>query len=207
MLNNISTRCLVAIAILTASTSAISREISWSYIQGEYASITNSSLNEDIDGDGLGIFGSFGITPNIALGAGYSGTSYDRYQGIDVDTSSLTFGVNVHTLIAPTTSIFGSFEVLKAKYEATDGFNTIDDDDTGNIIGVGLRHMATEAIELDIGFSRTDVFEDKSNTLGLGARFYLTGPRRSKVNKISFGVGYSTGDDVDAFLFNLRIDI
>lgn len=200
MLNNVSIRSLLALAILTASTSVISKEISWSYVEGTYASITDSSLSEDIDGDGLGIFGSFAITPNIALGAGYSGTSYDTFRGVDVDTSSLTFGVNIHTSVAQGTDIHGFFKVLKAKVEATDGFTTIDDDDTGNVIGVGLRHMATDAIEVNIGFSRTDVFEDTSNTFGLGARFYAN-------EKISFGIGYSTGDDVDAFLFNLRLDI
>ena len=200
MLKSFSQHSVLAIAILTASTNVISKEISWSYIEGGYASVTDSSLNEDIDGDVLGVFGSFAITPNIALGVGYDGTSYDTYQGIDLDTTSLTFGVNVHGLVAPGTAIYGSFEVLKAEFEATDGFDTIDDDDTGNIIGVGLRHMATDSIELDIGLSRTDVFDDTSNTFGLGARFYAN-------EQISFGIGYSTGDDVDALVFTLRVGI
>ena len=200
MKKNTNLVIILASAILTASTSVISKEISWDYIEGTYASVTDSSLSEDIDGDGLGIVGSFGITPNVALGAGYSATSYDTYQGVDIDMTSLKFGVNVHGLIAPGTAIHGSFSVLKVKGEATDGINTFEDDDTGNVIGIGLRHMATDAIELDIGLSRTDVFDDKSNTFGLGARFYAN-------EKISFGLGYSTGDDVDAFLFNLRIDI
>lgn len=200
MLNNFSKSGLLAIAILTASTSVISKEISWSYIEGTYASVTDSSLAEDIDGDGLGVFGSFAITPNIALGAGYSATSFDTYRGVDVDTSSLTFGVNVHGLVAPGTAIHGFFDVLKVNAEATDGITTIDDDDTGNVIGIGLRHMATDAIEIDIGLSRTDVFDDTSNTFGLGARFYAN-------EKISFGIGYATGDDVDSLLLNLRVDI
>lgn len=200
MINSYIQRSILAAAILTASSGAISREISWSYVEGSYASITDSSLNEDIDGDALGIFGSFAITPNIALGAGLSGTSYDRYQGIELDTSSLTFGVNVHTLIAPSTSIYAFFDVLRAGYEVSDGFNTFDENDTGNIIGAGLRHMATDTIEINIGMSRTDVFDDTSNTFGLGARFYAN-------EKISFGIGYATGDDVDALSLNLRLDI
>lgn len=60
--------------------------------------------------------------------------------------------------------------------------------------------MATETIELEVGFSRTDVFDDTENTFGLGARFYIN-------DKFSLGAGYSTEDDVDTLLLNARINI
>ena len=87
-----------------------------------------------------------------------------------------------------------------ADIEASDGFTTVSDDDTGNIIGFGLRHMATDVVELNVSFSRVDVFDDTSNTFGFGARFYAN-------EKFSFGIGYATGDDVDALLLNARINI
>ena len=90
--------------------------------------------------------------------------------------------------------------MLKAEVEATDGFTTIDDDDTGNVISIGLRHMATDAVELDIGLSRVDVFDDTENSYRFGARFYAN-------EKVSLGIGYSTSSDADALSLNIRIDI
>jgi hypothetical protein len=62
-----------------------------------------------------------------------------------------------------------------------------------------LRHLVTDIVELDFGFSRVDVFDDTGNTFALGARFYAS-------QNVSLGIGYSTGDDVDAILFNGRVD-
>lgn len=191
-----------AAIILAASTNAISREISYDYIQGTYASSTidTGTTSGDIDANGFGVSGSFSITPNVAFTAGFGATSFDRFLGIDIDTTELTFGVTAHTSIAPGTDISGNFSVLMADIEVSDGFFTASDDDTGNIISVVLRHMVTDAVELNVGFSRVDVFDDTSNTFGFGARFYTN-------EKFSFGIGYTTGDDVDTLLLNARIDI
>ena len=192
----------LAVVILTASSGAISKEISYNFIQGTYisTSVDSGTTSGDVDGDGLFIDGSFGIAPHIALTAGYGGRSFDTFLGIDVDTTSLTFGVTAHTSVANGTSIFGNFSVLKAEIEVSDGFTTVDDDDTGNIITVGLRHMATEAVELDLDFSRTDVFDDTDNTIGFRARFYVN-------QQFSLGIGYETSSDIDTLLLNARFDI
>ena len=70
--------------------------------------------------------------------------------------------------------------------------------ETGTIFEFGYRHMATDTVELAVVFSRTDIFDDTSNQIGFGLRFYSD-------EKLSLGVGYATGDDVDALLFNVRI--
>jgi hypothetical protein len=205
MLSTSVQRGILAVAILlassSASSSAISRQISYDYIQGTYTSITDSSLlNGDIDGDGLGVSGAFSITRNVAITVGYEATSYDRYQGIDIDTSGFTLGIAVHTPIAARTDIVGNISALKAKSEATDGITTVDENDTGVILGIALRHLVTNSIELDAGISYTDVYDDQSTTFGLGARFYAS-------EAISLGIGYATSDDIDALLFNVRFDI
>jgi len=192
---------LLMAVILPLSSNVISREISYDYIQGAYSSVTDSSLpNGDVDGDGLGVSGSLGITENLAIAVGYEATSFDRYQGIDFDTSVFTLGVTLHAPIAVGTDVVANFSAIKAKVEATDGVTTFDDSDTGVAAGIGLRHLVTNSIEVDVGFSYTDVFDDSFNTFGLGARFYAN-------EKLSFGIGYATGDDVDALLLNVRLDI
>ena len=200
MINRTIQQSLLTVAILSASSSVISKEISYSYIDATYASITDSSLNEDIDGDGFGVSGSFSVAPAIALTASFSSTSYDTFQGIDVDFTELTFGVTAHASVAPGIDVYGGFSVLKINAEVSDGFTTIEDNETGNIIKVGLRAMPSDVVELEANLSRVDAYDDAENVIGFGARFYAD-------EKLSLGVGYQSGDDVDILLFQVRIDI
>lgn len=192
-------KTLLAISMLALSTAAFSKEISYDFVQGTYASITDSSLGVDIDGTGFFVVGSVSISPNIAFTALYGTTSFDRFLGVDVDASEVNFGITAHTSIAPNTDVFGSFSVVNEEVEISDGFTTISNDDTGHSIAIGLRHMAINNVEIDVAFAQVDIFDDTSNVLGLGARFYAN-------EKLSIGVGYGTGDDVDTLLLNARID-
>lgn len=201
MYNIIKPKYILALALISTSTTSVSRGISYDYVQATYGAVTidTETTAGDLDGNGFGVSGSFSVAPAIALNAGYGATNYDEFQGIDIDTTSLTFGITAHTSIAPTTDLLGGFAVIKGNIEASDGFNTFDDDDTGNTISIGLRHLATDAFELEAEFSRTDIFDDKSNTFFIGARFYTN-------DKFSLAAGYSTGDDVDTLLLNARLN-
>jgi hypothetical protein len=59
--------------------------------------------------------------------------------------------------------------------------------------------MTENNVEINFGLSRVDIFEDTASTFGFGARFYTD-------ENFSIGVGYRTGDDVDALLLNARFD-
>jgi len=192
MFSHTAQRSLLMAVILAASSNAISREISYDYIQGTYSSVTDSSFSNDIDGDRFGVSGSLGVTQNLALTAGFNATSFDH----DIDTSQFVLGVTLHAPIAVGTEVVGNLSVLKAEIEGTN----FDDNDTGAIVGIGIRHLVTNSVELDAGISYTDVFDDNFTTFGFGARFYAN-------DKISFGIGYAAEDDVDAILLNARLDI
>jgi hypothetical protein len=192
---------ILALAILTASTVSISQEISYDYIQATYASVTidTETTAGDLDGNGVGFSGLFSVAPSVAINVGYGTTNYDELLGIDIDTTSLTFGLTAHTSISSGTDVLGSFTVIKGNMEASNGINNIDDDDTGNIISVGLRHLVTDTFELEVEFSRTDIFDDTSNEFFIGGRLYAS-------DKFSLAAGYAKGDDVDALLLNTRVD-
>ncbi len=186
--------------LLSLSPIAIAGGFSYDYVQGTYQSISDSSISGvDLDATGFSFSGSFSLSENMAFNAGYGSTSYDTYQGVDIDSTSFTFGIIGHTEVSPNTDINFGFSILNGDAEATNGVTTISDDDTGNIIGFGLRHMLNDTSELNFSFSRTDIFDDTSNSTGFGIRFYTD-------SKVSFGVGYSTGDDVDSLLFNIRLN-
>lgn len=195
-----TTQYLLAISIIAISTNAMSQGISYDYIQGTYSSLTDDSLGVDVDGDGFAVAGSFSVSPNIAVTALLGSTSFDRVAGLDIDANEFNFGITAHTSIAPGTDFFGNFSIVNGEVEVSDGFTTLSDDDTGNSITIGLRHMASNTVEISAAFSRVDIFDGTGNTTGFGARFYAN-------EKISFGIGYSTGDDVDTFLLSARIDL
>ena len=199
-MNNIN-RLIIIVGITTSTIPYISnaREISYDYVQGSFSSITNSRLATDVDGTSFAFSGSFSITPNVAFVALFGTTSFDRVAGIEVDATELDFGITAHTSIAPSTDATFNFSVVNADIEATDGFSTASTDDTGNSIGIGIRHMLNESTEVSGGFNRVDIFDDSATTFGAGLRFYTD-------NKLSIGIGYSSGDDVDALILNARID-
>ena len=198
---NFKQNLILATALITIPTISTSKEISYDYIQGTYSSVTidTGTTAGDLDGNGFGVSGSFSVAPAIAITAGLGATSYDELLGVSIDTAALTFGVTAHMAIAPNADIYGNFSVLRAGFEMSDGFTTYDDTDTGNVISAGLRFLATETVELELAFSRTDVFEETDNSFGAGIRFYAS-------DKFSLGVAYQTADDVDALLLNARLD-
>ena len=190
---------LLAISILALSTNAFSTELSYDYVEGIYGSITDSSLGVDLDADGYAAGGSVSISENIALTAIIGTTSFDEIAGLDIDTTEVDFGITAHVPITPGTDVFGNFSIVKAEIEIDDGTTTVDDDDTGNVITIGLRHMASERVEIGAAFARLDIFDDTGNSFGIGARYYAD-------DKLSIGVGYSTGDDVDTISVSARIN-
>ncbi|REK51991.1 MAG: porin family protein [Bacteroidetes bacterium] len=192
------TRVLVGSALLYVFQSASAQDLNYDYIEAGYVS-TSVELggSTDLDGNGFAVTGSSSISPNLAFGAGYSGVSYERLQGIDVDTSELTFGLLAHAALAPRTDVYASFSVLNADAEASNGFNSISEDDTGNTIGLGVRHLASDAVELGLGLSRVDVFDSADTAFGVSARFFAN-------KTLAIGIGYSVADDIDAISVSAR---
>jgi hypothetical protein len=202
MLNSSTTRGFIMVILLVSASNVMSEGISYDYVQGSYVSTSMDSgtTEGDVDGNGYGFLASLSITPNYAFTVVLVATAFDTFQSVDTDTTDLAFGVTAHTSVSTGTDIFGNFSVLVAKVETTDGINPISDDDTGYVISIGLRHLVTDALELEAGASREDVFEDTSNSFGVTARFYVS-------ETFSLGVGYATGDDVDSLLLNARLNM
>lgn len=199
MLKIFNKTAIVAASMVMLASNAFSKDISYDYIGVEYDSITDSSLGVDVDGTGFFVGGSFSISPNVAVTAAYGTTSYDRVAGLDIDFTELNFGITAHTPLAPNTDLYGNFSVVKHESEVSDGFDTVTDDDTGNAISIGVRHMPSNKIELDIGFTSVDLYNDTESSLGIGAQFYAS-------EKLSVGIGYISADDVDTIVLNARFD-
>ena len=192
---------ILMVVVSALSFSSYAKEISYDFIEVSYGtgSVDTDTSAGDVDFDGFTIGGSVSIVPHLALIASYSSVETDPLFGVTAEATDLSFGVLGYTNVAPNTSIFGSFEVVTADAEATDGVTTIEDDDTGNQITGGIRHMVSDVVELAAAVTRVDVFDDTETGIGAGIRFYAT-------NSFSLGVGYSTSSDTDTLSFNARVD-
>ena len=202
MLSIFNQRGLLAIAILVASSSALSKDISYDFLEGGYASTSTDSDvgGDDLDFDSFGIAGSSSSTKNMAITFSLDTTALDKPSGVKLETLSVSVGLTAHTLITNSTSLFGNFSLLSA--EVTDAAG--DESDFGNITTIGLRYAATNSIELDVAFSHTRIFDGITNTLGGGVRYYVD-------EKFSLGIGYAVVDNSDvnsqSILLNARIDM
>ncbi len=202
MLKIKKTQYMLATVILTTSSISMAKEISYNYIQGAYISSTvdTDTTAGDLDSNGVILSGSFSVSSAIAITTGYTTASFDKFFGLDIDTTILAFGVTAHASISPNADIFGNFSVLSGNIELSDGFNSLDDDDTGNRFGVGLRYSASNNTELELEFSRTDIFDEANNSFSAGVIFYTS-------NKFSLGASYATSDDSDSLFLKARFDI
>jgi len=197
MLRKIKTRCLITIPAVLFAANVYANEISYDYIEGSYQSITDSSLGFDVDVDVFNLGGSFSISDNLAVTALYGSGEYDEVAGFDIEATEFDLGITYHQEVSSKTDVFGNFSIVNAEIEISDGVDTVSDDDTGNIITVGLRHMPSDQVEISGGISRIDIFDDTANSFGFGARFFAN-------ESISVGAGYNTGDDVDSFTLSIR---
>ena len=76
----------------------------------------------------------------------------------------------------------------------------VSNDDTGGIVDVGLRHMVTERIEVELTASHTEVFGYSVNAYEASGRLFI-------LKRFSVGFGYSDSDDVESLFLNARMNI
>jgi hypothetical protein len=199
MANRTIQQSILTLVILAASSGVLSKEISYNFIQASYVgSSVDINLENDLEADGVQIEGSFGITPNIALTASYRYVNFDSFQGVDISATNFKLGITPHTSIGSETSLFGTFSALIWDVDAD--VSAINDNDVGFAVDFGFRHMVVEVVEVEVIFLHEDAFEVVNNSLGFGARFYSS-------DKISLGISYSIGSDIEILLLNARIDI
>jgi len=196
-------RGFLVVVIFLPVSKAMSEDISFDYVQADYISDTvdpGGSI-DDVEGDGIGFSFSLSFAPVFAMTLAVAAKTFKTFQGMGVDTSKTTaLGVTAHTSVAPGTEIFANFSAVKAEITATDGIDSISDSDFGGIFSIGLRYLATDALEVELGASHLNVFGYGVNSYTVDARYYIR-------KKVSVGVGYAASDDVDSLLINARMDI
>ena len=197
-------RILLTALILMPASNAYSKEISFDYLQTVFTSGTidpGASLNE-IDGNGFGFSLSLSINTHLAFSLLVITTNFETFQGMNnLDTSTITgVGVTAHKTIAPATELFANLSAVMAEITASDATGSVSDDDLGAVFSIGLRHLITDKIELELTASDIYVFDNNAISYGMGARYYFR-------QALSVGFGYITSENTDSLLLNARLDI
>lgn len=210
MLTKSNVNYLVTLLLLFVSSNApaddfISRVISYDYVQGAVSSGVETRTGTGVEFDILSfdVSGSYSVTPNFAVTASYGVTDADnKLIDIDYDVSELSFGVTAHKSIWLNTDIVANVVIINGEQTVHDVLldNAVVTEDVGNLVSVGVRHLASDNVEFDLGFSRKDIYNLTSDVASFFVRLHLEG-------NTSVGTGYSTGDDIDAFVFNVRVDL
>ncbi len=203
MFNNFLCRVFFVALTQLLSLNAMSQDISFDYVQATYTFTTidlGASMDE-IDGNGIGLSLSLGFTPNLALTLAVLDTTFESFQGIDVDTAkATTLGMTAHVATATRSELFANLSALKAEITENDGVEITSDRDYGYAASIGLRHLVSDTFELELGISHTYVFDRTDNSFKADARLYTR-------KRISFGIGYITGDSVNSFSLNFRFNV
>ena len=195
-------RSLFSLVMLMPVSDVMSKDISFDYIEATFISdtIDLNGSRDDVEGSGIGFSLSLEFAPAFAMTLAVAATTFRNFQSIDVDSSKMTsLGVTVHSSVASGTDIFGNVSAVMAETTADVGGVSVNDDDIGATISIGVRHLLTDRLEVELGVSQVKVFGYTFNSYKADARFFLR-------KKFSVGLGYSSGDEVDALFLNARVN-
>jgi hypothetical protein len=140
--------------------------ISYSYLEGGY--IRTELDDFDVNGDGLGIRGSYAFTKNAHGFATYSKQDFD----FDISGDQWGFGAGLNFSLSDRLDVVGTLAYVGVKLDAP-GLPSVDD--SGVELGAELRGRVNDALELHGGVSYVNLNDSGDDTSGtVGARIYLT---------------------------------
>lgn len=182
-------RSTLVLLVLTFSATAGAQGFDYNFLQLNYGTIDFDDIN--VDGDGLGIAGSFEINPDWHVFAEYQGADLD----FGVDLTTFGAGIGYNTEMSPTVDMFARFSYEYIEFDAS-GVSGADDNGFG--FGVGLRFAATDEIELNAGIDYVDYSDGGDDTaLSLGGLYEIS-------DAFSLGLSGSWSDDVSSYTIGGR---
>jgi hypothetical protein len=183
-------RISVAFALIIAMGPARAEDFGYTYLQASYGTIDIDNVS--VDGDGLGLNGSFGISDNLNIVAGYQTADFDSLAEAD----EWNLGLGVHTPITEMMDVTAAVSYVNVEFDAL-GVPVAEDDGFG--LTVGLRARLSSLVELDAGVSYVDL-SDSGDDTGFhgGVLFNFT-------EMFSLGLSGDWDDDVSVYSISGRI--
>ncbi len=211
-------RALLCLAL--AAPAAAFAQLSYQYVQVNYLSpsIDDEMLDDLVDSRrGLQVQGAFDLGANLALQVDYSritlsiGAAVAGVGSVDgsVAQNLMQVGLLGYNGLAPGTDVFlgaaylkmdGEAEVAErsARGELVDS-ERFSFDDTGYALMLGLRHLLSEALEVNVQFTRMDVGGTTESTTTFGMLMRTS-------SQASVGMSLTSGEEIDLFAVGLRLN-
>jgi len=179
------------IAAASLSSTAAADGLNYNYVEIGYISASIDDSDFSVDGDGVGIAGSFSISDNFHIVASYADLDYD----FDINEKSYDFGLGGNYSLGKNLDLVGAVTYVSA--EVSQPFlGSFDDNGYG--LYVGLRGLATEQVELFGGIDYIDLSDSGSTTtVSFGGAYNFT-------DNWQVGAGYSTNSDGNAYNIGVR---
>ena len=168
----------------------------FSYTWAEFDIIRGDGTGYGDGPNGWDIHGSYGLdAPGLFIFGGVSHLS-GNIGAVSPDTNTLTIGFGIHTPINPKTDFVADLSLKQANTES--GAPSWPNDGTGYGIDVGVRHMASDVLEVNGGILFTDFDNsDSETTLHFGLVYYAG-------QNIGLVTNVSTSDDLEALTLGIR---
>jgi len=174
-------------ALLLASMPATA-DISYNFVQAGWQAVDID--DPDVDGDGIGVSGSFEIGEQFHAFAGYSTADFDF--GVDLD--QITVGLGFNTPIADQTDFVARLGYVEAEIDAS-GFGSADEN--GYAASIGLRSMVAPSVELAGSLNYVDFGDGDDTSVSGQALYYFN-------EQFALGAGAEFGDDVTSYGVAIR---
>lgn len=177
--------CLTCVPLMAAAES-----FDYTYIEAGYVSTELDVGPLDVDGNGLGVRGSYAFNDSWYGFAGIADQEFD----FDVDGTQFNAGVGWHNALSDTVDLLA--EASWVSVELDSGFASADEDGFG--LGLGVRAHAWENVQLEAGINYVDL-DDSDTSLDVAGRYYLT-------QAVAVGLGLTFSDDATGWNLGFRAE-
>ena len=165
-------------------------DFDYTYFEG---GLVNTELDVgpfDVDGDGLGVKGSYALNEQFHVFGTYATQDFD----FDVDATQLELGGGLHWDLSPNLQAVGTLAFVSAEVEA----GAVSVDDTGFGVGAGLRGRPGHNLEVEGGIDYVDL-DDSDTSFRIAGRYYFN-------NIWAAGLGLSFSDDATTWTLGVRAE-
>jgi hypothetical protein len=179
---------LAALTVLPLAAAADGFE--YTYVEAGYINSEIEAGAFDVDGDGLGLKGSYALNDTLHAFAGYSTQDLD----LGVDTSWLDIGMGGHWALQQNMDFVAELAWVNAEVDTP--FGSVDEDGFG--LGAGLRFRPRDRVELQGTVNYVDL-DGSDTSLALSGRYYLW-------STFALGGGLEINDDDTAWSLGVRAE-
>jgi opacity protein-like surface antigen len=182
---------LTSALLLSLGSAQAAQAPRWDSVSASYQSVDVESQTFT----GFGIAGSKLLDDNFFVTAGYRSVSDDirvSNESVEVDLNALSVGLGYRQPISQNTDVFGVVSYEDMEVEGSYQGYSQSNSDNGYGLQVGVRSMLTEQFELGASLQYIDIADDSATAFAVSALYNFT-------EQFSAGIGFSKGEDMDAF--------